>query len=341
MLRKSMWYKLLPTQMHPYGFSSVQRWFVITGFVFSLRSCCQMAITIFQIHRYKRGGDVAFQLFNVGKARLREESAWSPCPLAAERRGALFQWALRKSQLTWRGHPAGPAPAGPSSSQHDPRGGAIARGGWWSGAECDEGKAREVSPLSNLPHRSPPPAPKPTARPRRHPRRPHPTQLFQAFSLCPPGEPQIINRRPHRTGTAPHPTHRSAPPALEPPVRPSPASRTPLFRDLPCRVPCCAGRGPDRGRPCSASAARGPVGPSGSGGCHANRAGRIQIPDAPRCPLPVGTHRHYSSLARRCLFSVLVQAMIDHQRYEWLRLHGERGQSPRLFMSTQTLAVPR
>ena len=208
----------------------------------------------------------------------------------------------------------------PRNSQHHPRcraGGAIAR---W----VVVGRSPlSTPPLPASPHPNPPLGLGGTGTPRR----PHPTQPFQAFSLCPPGEPQMAKLL---TGglTAPAPpltplTARHRPhPSLEreteralgtartgAPV-PSPASRTPLFRDLPCRVlqvgdqteshaprPRRAGRSGRRGRAAARQSRRADP--------------RFQTRRGARCPW--GTHRHYSSLAR-CLFSVLVQAMIDHQR---------------------------
>ncbi|PUZ54122.1 hypothetical protein GQ55_5G104500 [Panicum hallii var. hallii] len=94
-----------------------------------------------------RWGYLILLLFNFSTGEKGEESAWSPCPLSAWRRGALFQWACRKSQLTWRGRPDAAPPGSAPPSRTFPffpaarAGGRDARG--WSGAERDAGgKAR-------------------------------------------------------------------------------------------------------------------------------------------------------------------------------------------------------
>jgi hypothetical protein len=168
-----------------------------------------------------------------------------PLPPIGLATGAPFQWACRKSQLTWRGRPDAAPPGSAPPSRTFPffpaarAGGRDARG--WSGAERDAGGKARRGHRSGAPraqtHRSSsadPPPPTPAA-----------TTTFQAFSLCPPAK--IINQRPHRTGT--HPTHRSTSTAPQTGERararhrntasrwsspsPSPWSRTPLFRDLP------------------------------------------------------------------------------------------------------------
>ena len=137
--------------------------------------------------------------------REKEKSPRGAPALSAWRRGPLFQWACRKSQPTWMAR----RDATPDTTAGPPRpgrllprasfqfstaraGGRDARLGWWSGAECGEGRKGETT----RDHRSPRPNP-----PLGLGRSPAAT-TFQAFSLYPPAK--IINQRPHRTGT--HPT---------------------------------------------------------------------------------------------------------------------------------------
>jgi len=256
--------------------------------------------------------------------REKEKSPRGAPALSAWRRGPLFQWACRKSQPTWMAR----RDATPDTTAGPPRpgrllprasfqfstaraGGRDARLGWWSGAECGEGRKGETT----RDHRSPRPNP-----PLGLGRSPAPAATtFRAFSLYPPAK--IINQRPHRTGTrlthrptstapqpgleggewrasagsAPHPRSRPSPPPGH--VRHFSVIRLPgpgVGDQTETNAPRRAGRAAGRGRAGrDASHARRPDPDSG---------------DAPRWPRPVGMLRHHRlySLAR-CQLSASVR----------------------------------